>query len=70
MITETKKSKTIQEIIDILNNYTDKKVWIKQDMVYKGIQDIEYDAHYDAVILNSQISHPENVFSVYLALNE
>lgn len=51
MITETKKSKTIQEIIDILNNYTDKKVWIKQDMVYKGIQDIEYDAHYDAVIL-------------------
>lgn len=51
MFTETKKSKTIQEIIDILNNYTDKKVWIKQDMVYKGIQDIEYDAHYDAVIL-------------------
>lgn len=51
MITETKKSKTIQEIIDILNNYTDKKVWIKQDMIYKSIQDIEYDAYYDAVIL-------------------
>ena len=51
MITETKKSKTIQEIIDILNNYTDKKVWIKQDMVYKGIQEIEYNEDYDAVIL-------------------
>lgn len=51
MITETKKSKTIQEIIDILNNYTDKKVWIKQDMVYKGIQEIEYNENYDAVIL-------------------
>lgn len=51
MITETKKSKTIQEIIDILNNYTDKKVWIKQDMVYKGIQEIEYNEDYGAVIL-------------------
>lgn len=51
MFTETKKSKTIQEIIDILNNYTDKKVWIKQDMVYKGIQEIEYNEDYDAVIL-------------------
>lgn len=51
MITETKKSKTIQEIIDILNNYTDKKVWIRQDMVYKGIQEIEYNEDYDAVIL-------------------
>lgn len=51
MVTEAKKSKTIQEIIDILNNYTDKKVWIKQDMIYKGIQDIEYNADYDAVIL-------------------
>ena len=51
MSTETKKSKTIQEIIDILNNYTDKKVWIKQDMIYKGIQDVEYDEQYDAVIL-------------------
>lgn len=51
MITETKKSKTIQEIIDILNNYTDKKVWIKQDMIYKGIQEIEYNENYDAVIL-------------------
>lgn len=51
MITETKKSKTIQEIIDILNNYTDKKVWIKQDMIYKGIQEIEYNEDYDAVIL-------------------
>ena len=43
MITETKKSKTIQEIIDILNNYTDKKVWIKQDMIYKSIQEVEYN---------------------------
>lgn len=43
MFTETKKSKTIQEIIDILNNYTDKKVWIKQE--------IEYNEDYDAVIL-------------------
>ncbi len=51
MITETKKSKTIQEIIDILNNYTDKKVWIRQDMIYKGIQEIEYNEDYDAVIL-------------------
>ena len=51
MITETKKSKTIQEIIDILNNYTDKKVWIRQDMIYKGIQEIEYNENYDAVIL-------------------
>ena len=51
MFTETKKSKTIQEIIDILNNYTDKKVWIKQDMVYKSIQEIEYNENYDAVIL-------------------
>ena len=51
MFTETKKSKTIQEIIDILNNYTDKKVWIKQDMIYKGIQEIEYNEDYDAVIL-------------------
>ena len=51
MITETKKSKTIQEIIDILNNYTDKKVWIKQDMICKGIQEIEYNEDYDAVIL-------------------
>lgn len=51
MITETKKSKTIQEIIDILNNYTDKKVWIKQDMIYKGIQEIEYNEDYGAVIL-------------------
>lgn len=51
MITETKKSKTIQEIIDILTNYTDKKVWIKQDMVYKGIQEIEYNEDYGAVIL-------------------
>lgn len=51
MITETKKSKTIQEIIDILNKYTDKKVWIKQDMIYKGIQDVEYDEQYDAVVL-------------------
>lgn len=51
MFTETKKSKTIQEIIDILNNYTDKKVWIKQDMIYKGIQEIEYNEDYGAVIL-------------------
>lgn len=51
MFTETKKSKTIQEIIDILNNYTDKKVWVKQDMIYKGIQEIEYNEDYDAVIL-------------------
>ena len=51
MFTETKKSKTIQEIIDILNNYTDKKVWIKQDMIYKGIQEIEYNEDYNAVIL-------------------
>ena len=51
MITETKKSKTIQEIIDILNNYTNKKVWIKQDMIYKSIQEIEYNEDYDAVIL-------------------
>ena len=51
MFTETKKSKTIQEIIDILNNYTVKKVWVKQDMIYKGIQEIEYNEDYDAVIL-------------------